>query len=275
MNFQTSLVGTDLFGAHVYWSNFSGDNLMRINIDGTGEREIVRGQQPTDVSRGIAKNGNFIYWTDFPNQIRRSRKNGSEQIVLVDNLANAADTIVVVNDEFIYWQEYSSGVRHIKRCNLDGTSVNLIHTDSGSSYGLGSDGTYIYWGNSSGTKAIKRCELDGSNPTTLVNIASADALWGVTVEGNFLYWNTQGGFNGVPMTVKRANLDGSNITTLVSSLADSDRGCSAISVTDEGIYVMKGQGLGANFIARCELDGSNYPQILVTDLDYPWGLEVG
>lgn len=275
MKFQTSLVGTDLIGAHVYWSNFSYDNLMRINLDGSRETEIVSGQAPTDVSRGIAKNGNFMYWTDSPNQIRRSRINGSEQIVLVDNLPNAADTIVVVNDEFVYWQEYSSGVRYIRRCNLDGTGVTLIHTDSGTSYGLGSDGTYIYWGNASGTKSIRRCELDGSNPTTLINLGTQDTIRGVTVENNFIYWNTSGGLNGIPMTVKRANLDGSNITTLVSSLADSDRGVSAISVTDEGIYVLKGQGLGANFIARCELDGSNYPQILVTGLYYPWGIEVG
>jgi hypothetical protein len=133
----------------------------------------------------------------------------------------------------------------------------------------------VYWANDSGG-GVGRANLDGSDATTVASpfipIADATAVFGVAVDGRYIYWTNGGGGVG------RANLDGSDPTTVTSPFIPSadTSGPAGVAVDGQHIYWAN---FNAGGIGRANLDGSDpttvaSPFIPSADTSGPYGVAV-
>lgn len=151
---------------------------------------------------------NQLYFLD-QSSIRKSDLDGSNVVVLINNISSSAIKLVVANNK-IYWIDSQT----INSSNLDGTNQQVL-TDEGSDFkGLWVDSSFIYWSvNNAGARVIKKALLDLSSETVLISSATSptglSSLNDLTVLDNKIYW-TDTGLD----KIMRSNLDGTTIQTV-------------------------------------------------------------
>lgn len=74
----------------IYWTDYTGGDIRRANLDGSGQTTLVRGlSSPVDVALDLS--AGKIYWTDQGSgDIRRANLDGTGQEILITGLANPA-----------------------------------------------------------------------------------------------------------------------------------------------------------------------------------------
>ena len=78
----------------------------------------------------------------------------------------------------------------IKRANLDGSTIETLHTGTDFSVGLVVDNEKLYWSSETNSK-IMRSDLDGGNVETIVS-SNIDKPRGIDVAGGYVYWAGRG-----------------------------------------------------------------------------------
>ena len=109
-------------GGLIYWANFDGGDIRRANLDGSGQRILVKGLS-SPVGPAVDPAGGQLYWGNVPNDVRRASLDGSGQTVLVRN-SGGAPALDLIGGH-MYWNDIVNG--SIRRAGLDGSNpVTLV-----------------------------------------------------------------------------------------------------------------------------------------------------
>lgn len=127
----------DRNGEYLYFSESSAtDRIARVNLNGTPNVETVVGLSNA-APRGLALNGDYVYWLDNGDDFLRRSLIGSDSVEnLLDlttttNGASATPNALTTDGQFLYWTESLSNFRGIYRSNLDGSNaLRLIALDN-------------------------------------------------------------------------------------------------------------------------------------------------
>jgi sugar lactone lactonase YvrE len=231
----------------IYWTVKFTSTIQRAHLDGSGLQTFETGCEG-DIRRfALDVDGDFLYWGDQINGIKRSDVHGRNVVVLID----AASKGIAIDREHrkIYW--CGGGVIH--RADLDGSNVEIVLDPDGSTEGLALDirHNYVYWTDwtngyvrrwqldsamhvenlvptePAGPEGIAldiarqrmywadegsiRCaNLDGTAARVLVPDTYANGI-ALDLDAGKMYWTIEG-------AVERANLDGSNVETVLEGL---------------------------------------------------------
>ncbi len=201
-----SSIDVDEATGKVYWVQDRGVHIQRMNLDGT-DGELLVDEFAEDVAADTA--GGRIYWTAFPDSIRRAELDGTNIQTLLSGRAGPSNIELDVARGRMYWTEPDLG--QILRASLDGSSVELVY-EGGEPLNLKlfpSDGE-PYW--SDPRRGIFRSDLDGGAVVGVVTGIEPD---GFTVDLNSrdVFW-TSGG------TVFRRSLSGGLIEQVLTGLSD-------------------------------------------------------
>lgn len=209
--------GVSFYNQKLYVSDENSVNRnYRFEPDGSLP-EIVHDQLDGLIQpKSVFGFNNQLYFLD-QNSIRKSNLDGSNVVVLINNISSSATKLVVANNS-IYWVDSQT----LNSANLDGTNQQVL-TDEGSDFrGLWVENGFIYWSvNNTGARVIKRALLNLTSETILISSAVSPTglsiLNDLTVFENKIYW-TDTGLD----KIMRSNLDGTNIQTLytISGLAN-------------------------------------------------------
>ncbi len=231
----------------IYWTVKYTPTIQRAHLDGSGVQSFETGCDG-DIRRfALDVDGDFLYWGDQINGIKRSDLHGRNVVVLID--AESKGIAVDKEHRKIYW--CVGGVIH--RADLDGSDAEIVLDPDGSTEGLALDirHNYVYWTDwtngyirrwqldsamhvedlvrtePAGPEGIAldvarqkmywadegsiRCaNLDGTAARTLVPDTYANGI-ALDLNAGKMYWTIEGG-------VERANLDGSDVETVVEGL---------------------------------------------------------
>ncbi len=209
--------GVAIDGGHIYWARWGAPGYIgRANLAGTGVNNTFIGG--ADNPQGVAVDSDHIYWTswDYPGEsdaIERADLDGSNVDSSFIAVAEAPRG-VAVNATHIYWA--ASG--NIGRANLDGSNVDPNFIDPASPIGgqLAVNATHIYWATGGN---IGRANLNGKGVDQSF-ITVVNALWGVTVDSEHVYWTSSGDDPFSSGAIGRADLDGSNVDETFIGSAD-------------------------------------------------------
>ncbi len=124
-------IAVDAEAGTIYWTDYFGGDIHRVNTDGSNVVQLVSG---LEVPRGIALDSaaGKMYWVDgFGDSVKRANLDGSAVEVLVNKntgtrLRQPFDIEVDANAGLIYWTERDAGL--IRQANLDGSNVVTVHT---------------------------------------------------------------------------------------------------------------------------------------------------
>ena len=217
--------------AYVYWGNSGLGTIGRASLDGSGANQYLIGG--VALPRGIAVDGNYIYWAD-----EGDSSNGSIGRANLDGTGANTSFItgayrpygVAVDGNYIYWTNDNST---IGRANLNGTGANQSFiSEANSPRGIVVRGNYIYWANSA-TNAIGRANLNGTGVNTSF-ITGASSPFGVAVDDSRIYWG-----NIDSNTVGRATLNGDGAASNVDAsfiAGPSGRSVWGVAVEGSDIY---------------------------------------
>ncbi|XP_022326935.2 low-density lipoprotein receptor-related protein 4-like isoform X2 [Crassostrea virginica] len=179
----------DTVNRKVYWTDTVLDKIMRANLDGSQEEEVIRNGLDTPDGLAVDSVGQKIYWTDTGlNRIEVADVNGGQRKVLFwKNLDKPRAIVLVYEYGYIYFTDWGKNPR-IERAWMDGQNRKvLIDRDLGWPNGLVIDkptGRMI-WADAN-MEVIGCANLDGSNRRILVQ--GVKHPYGLTVFGNNMYW---------------------------------------------------------------------------------------
>jgi hypothetical protein len=146
----------------------------------------------------------------------------------------------------------------VKRANLDGTSVETLHTSAtGTPHGIALDtkNGKVYFTDSHTTVAkIQRMNLDGTGLEDVLTGVQAVAIT-LDVNGTKIYYTTEDDYS-----VKRANTDGTSIETLHTSATGTPHGIT-LDIDSGKIYFTDSHNTVAK-IQRMNLDGTGLEDVL-------------
>jgi hypothetical protein len=272
---------------HIYWTDNSGGNLWRANLDGTDASTLVNRQSsPTGIA--LDSTGGMMYWaagghiwqakldsTVMPSVLWPENSPSATPLGLYPGVA--LDT----SHGLIYWTDMGSGSHgDIMQANLDGTGKPeplLTLTGNNLPRGLALDllGGQAYWtawnqgdimvGNLNGTGRVK----------TLVAGLGLLGYIALDVPNGKMYWANTSGNN-----IAWAKLDGSVSGTLISNLPNHPYGI----VLGQGYiyWTISGSSSGPGEIWRANLDDTG-PSPVITGagvlptgpIGSPWGIALG
>jgi hypothetical protein len=170
-------------------------------------------------------------------------------------------------DAAIFWANASGNT--IGAAELDGTHINeRFITGAKGPSDVTVYGSHIYWANAEG------CTEDGSCPGTIgeadlngthVNesFVPADTPYGVTVDGQYIYWSNFG-----TNTLGRANVDGGEVN---QSFITGANGPDGVVVDGEHIYWANAN---SNTIGEANLNGTAVDQSFITGPSTPEGMAI-
>ena len=170
----------------------------------------------------------------------------------------------------VYWSEHDSSSGTIKRANLDGTSTEVLVTQTTpGSISVDTTGKKLYWVNSLDGK-IQSANLNGENISTVSQLEEDIVHIAVDTEGGKLYWVDS------QYRIRRMNLDGTSIETPLSGWeSDLFRGIGGLAIADGKIYWTERQiwyRVGG-IIHRANLNGTDL-ETLATSFGEPTGIAV-
>ena len=245
--------------AHIYWTNLNS-TVGRSANDGAGavQNFATGGAEP----RGVATDGQFLYWASNGTGSRISRANLDGSGVKPTFIATGGITAgIAVDSQHIYWADFDQGT--IGRANLDGTDVvQKFITGVSSPVGVVVDSQHLYW-TSQQTMTIGRANLDGSAADQAFISAPNTNLVGIAVDSQHLYWTSGTGRIG------RANLDGSAADQAFVDLPGQGQ-FFGIAVDSQHLYWTSGTGR----IGRSNLDGGGVEASFITGAVAPFGVAV-
>lgn len=232
----------------IYWTDWSGDCVWRVNPDGTGQEKIVN--VTMNSLDGIAVDpfeGKLYIGTSY--DLLRSNLDGTglETIVHKGSAFDVYGVTLDLNARKVYWSTWE-GTKGIRRANLDG-SLEEIFFSGVMTYHMEIDpfAKKLYWAASG---KIQRANLNGSNVETLLTSTGFTGHFGafdLDVANNKMYFSTweDGG-------IYRANMNGSNVEEIVSDKTAAI----ALDLDAEKVY-WTSWAWGLRDILRANLDGSN------------------
>ncbi len=249
----------------IYWADLEDDSINRANLDGTGRERLVTGlSQPHNVSLDIS--AGKMYWGDQATQkIQRSDLDGSniETLLGWDTAKKVRQVEIDAVSGKMYWACFGDS---IYRANLDGTSIETLHSGISNPVGLALDLTHkkLYWTDNA-TQSLYQSDFNGGAKQTLASLPGPTYL-AIDEVNSLLYRTEYAGGNGTGKIVV-SGLDGANSTVLLSGL-DQPSGI-ALDLFNERMYWTD---VSADKIRRANLDGSGLQDILTSDLPCPIGI---
>lgn len=140
LGFPSGLIATD---EHLYWADSDTRNIRRSNLDGSDIVEQITFEGDDFLPGDLLIIDDYIYWVTrdialtrggdpVPGTITRSKLDGTERTVIVDNLVFPHQ--LKTAGDYLYWTDHYSG--KLQRANLDGTNVTDILTGLDSPMGL-------------------------------------------------------------------------------------------------------------------------------------------
>ncbi|MEX2141789.1 MAG: DUF5050 domain-containing protein [Pirellulales bacterium] len=240
----------------IYWSNTSGGDIRRANLDGTEQTTLVTGQSiPIGPNLDLA--GGHMYWGNLGGgNLRRSNLDGTGQTTIVAGLGGGGVALDLAGGR-MFWANSVSGNLH--RANLDGTGLTTLVTGQNDPHAARLDlaGGHMYW-TEFGGGTIRRANLDGTGLTTLITGLAQPNLLDLDIAGGNIYWTNRGSGD-----IRRAKLDGSDQQVLVQNL-DYPSGITL----DVSAGKMYWANLDGGDIRRANLDGTGQ-ETLFTGLPGP------
>ncbi|XP_055996988.1 low-density lipoprotein receptor-related protein 4-like isoform X3 [Ostrea edulis] len=206
----------DIISRKVYWTDTVLDKIMRSDLDGSQEEEIIRNGLDTPDGLAVDAVGQKIYWTDTGlNRIEVANVDGSMRKVLFwENLDKPRAIVLVYELGYIFFTDWGRNPR-IERAWMDGQNRKvLIDHDLGWPNGLVIDmpTNRMIWADAR-LEMIGCADLDGGNRMTLVE--GVKHPYGLTVFGNDIYWT-----DWQKMSIQRADkFTGNNMATLRYNLS--------------------------------------------------------
>ncbi|XP_038074973.1 low-density lipoprotein receptor-related protein 4-like [Patiria miniata] len=114
----------------------------------------------------------MVYWTDKGSQpthkISRARLDGSNQMIVVEDLRTPLGMALDVESRMLYWSDFA--LEHIGRARMDGTGSKEIivdNLDSPQTIVVDHRNGHIYW-TDWGLSRIERANLDGSSRQIII-----------------------------------------------------------------------------------------------------------
>ncbi len=162
----------DVARNHMYWTDQSSRKVMRADMDGTNQIEIVTG---LDNPAGLAIDltNDKLYWGDWGDDlISRADLDGSNvEIVINTDISTPKSIAIDQKGAKLYWTD--SATNELKRANLDGSNVELVIDPQGSSNDPNSVfidefGGRMYFSVDWGDEKIASAALDGSDVQDLL-----------------------------------------------------------------------------------------------------------
>jgi hypothetical protein len=151
----------------MYWTDYTGSDIRRANLDGTGVTTILSGlKNPAGLALDLV--GGQIYWTDNGGgDIQRANLDGSGQQILVAGLSGPYGLALDLIGGKMYWANYRS--QDIQRANLDGSGQEVLVHNLNSPIGIALDLArgQMYWTDNGGGD-IRRANFDGTGQVTLI-----------------------------------------------------------------------------------------------------------
>lgn len=206
----------DTINRKVYWTDTVLDKIMRANLDGSQEEEIISNGLDTPDGLVVDSVGQKIYWTDTGlNRIEVADVKGSMRKVLFwKNLDKPRAIVLVYEYGYLYFTDWGKNPR-IERAWMDGQNRKvLIDRDLGWPNGLVIDKPTrrMIWADAR-MEIIGSSDLDGSNRKVLLK--GVKHPYGLTVFGNDMYWT-----DWQKMSIMKANkFSGGDVKTLRYNLS--------------------------------------------------------
>ena len=162
-------IAVDAESGHLYFFDNTGNNLRRINVDGTGVTTVSNHGGVTADSLTLDTASQKVFFTDYSSD-------PTERIYSV-NFDGTGSTLVFTGSHYITDVEIDSAASHIyftsqingdiHRINYDGTGLTTLVSGQTGLNGLALDPAsgYLYW--TDGT-LIEKANLDGTGITTVL-----------------------------------------------------------------------------------------------------------
>ena len=174
-------IAVDNINNKIYFSDFYGDRIFRVNTFSSFVEELVTG---TDHPRGIALDveNNTMYWVSKNSHLMESADlDGNNRSQILDNTAlQLPDNLRIdLQNQKLYWNgtTLDSSKDVIQRCDLDGQNVEtVVIANSGDIWGFdivpSSNELYYFWADTSSQDYVRIAS------TTLINQdASTNAIF--------------------------------------------------------------------------------------------------
>ncbi|MEM7551200.1 MAG: FG-GAP-like repeat-containing protein [Bacteroidota bacterium] len=280
----------------LYWSEESGSEINRSNLDGTEFEEYYTGFPVFPTGIDIDEQSGFIYWTNTDGQVRRAgigETSFESSEALIDESSavqrNVQGIAIDTLNRLMYWcSEWNSEIR---RANLDGTGlVTLIDASSPTPitnpFGIALDvanGKMYYTDNNGASPNIAtlyEADLDGSNVVPLISSTASPETFFRDVKldlfSNTIYWSSDLGIDfGFGLDAGQINIADLNDVagTATSFMTNGAPGGIDLEFSEGKIYwadlgIISAEAPG---IWRANFDGSNPEELLTgpTDVQMP------
>jgi len=251
----------------IYWTDINAHKIQRSRPEGSNIEDLVTGLASPG---GIAVDpvGGKMYWTDIDaSRIQRSDLAGTNvEDLVVRSLGSPVGIALDTSAGKMYWADRTKA--RIQRANLDGSGVENLVIGLGGPLGVALDisAGKMYWTDATADK-IQRANLDGTSVENLVtsDLKSPREI-SLDLSARKMYWP-----DGATGRIQRANLDGTNMEDLVTGLSSKAVHGFALDLPNGRMYWAERSG---GRIRRADLDGGNIEDVIITGLDYPYGLTV-
>jgi len=212
-------IAVDPVGQQIYYTIIQGwpPTLRRANIDGSGQR-ILHSFQHFDLRHlALDREDGWVYFSATGGKtcdgIFRKRMNGSGPLEPIHEWVCAAGVAIDEEARKLYWMGVG-GPNSIKRSNLDGSEIETVLTNLGSTTALALDAARgkIYWSKSNGPEIVLRANLDGTDVETVV--PGDRYCRGIALDPlvEKVYWAIT---SSADKGIYRANLDGSDVEKIL------------------------------------------------------------
>ncbi len=214
-------IAVDADGGWVYWTNVTGNEIWRANLDGTGKIQInIQSQLGLSLPRGIAIDGAAarMYWVENGRkEIRSSDLNGSSVAeILVTGLSAPTGIAVDAQHAKLYWTDNGGSEKKIGMCGTDGSNPLVIDSTTNFVSGISVDtvNDRIYWAEYGPSNRIESAKLDGSDVIAVDSMSSSHPR-GVFVDPMVakVFWTSY-----LTNMIESSNLDGTGRDTIASGL---------------------------------------------------------
>ncbi|MEX1219221.1 MAG: choice-of-anchor D domain-containing protein [Solirubrobacterales bacterium] len=240
--------------ANLFWfdSFLSSSNIVSSELNGDARLVVV---QNVSEPRGLAADGEHIYWTSQTGTIGRSLPDGTgRQDSFITGLIEPSS--LAVTDTHIYWSEPFRG--YIGRASLDGSGVNRDFLETlRSTYALSAQGDYLYWITGD---LVGRARLDGSELNReFIDLSGTELrdFNSIATSGSYIYLGAEDRVAGD--VVYRVNLDGTGLNT---SFLTSPELVAGLAASEEFLYV----ALRPGSIGRAPAQGTSFDTSFITGL---------
>ena len=204
----------------IYWTDFcTNGGIGRAKLDGSDLNPNFIPAAKTQSPRGLAINGNSIYWTNFTgSSIGRANLDGAN--ATENYISTGTDpAALTIDGRYLYWANSSQST--IGRAQLNGSGVNQSFVPNVNPSALAVDAHYLYWTDNG---SVGRANLDGTGANQQYITVPGDYLSGLAVDGAHMYWT-----DSTASVISRANLDGSHVDPTFLTI-----GSDSVSLAESG-----------------------------------------